>query len=154
MNSAYRHICNFDSMNWMVEIACGVKHTANDLPEPLKECYRGIGTAYLFFALRDAVIGTIEGLEEVANLPGVTLDIPKREGGNVRYHATMGVVHIASKDVEELCNTIHFINRNLKIKSTDGQDMFIYYTNLDELRSEYYNGLKEFGLKKETEDAK
>lgn len=146
VNSAYRHICGFDSLDWMVEIACGVKHTVNDLPKPLTECYRGIGTAYLFFARKDGVIDKIEGLDEIVKLPGVYLDLPKREGGNVRYHATMGVVHIASKDVEELCETIDFINHTLKITNVDGEDMFIYFTNLDELRSEYYNGLKEFNL--------
>lgn len=147
VNSAYRHICGFDSIDWMVEIACGVKHTAVDLPDPLTECYRGIGSAYLLFAKCDDVIRTIEGLEEVEKLPNVYLDIPKREGGNVRFHATMGVIHIVSKDIEELCSTIDFINKTLRIKSVGGQDMFIYYTNLDELRNEYYNGLKEFGLK-------
>lgn len=146
VNSAYRHICGFDSLDWMVEIACGIKHTASDLPAPLTACYRGVGTAYMFFAQRDDVIGTIKGLEEIEKLSGVTLDIPKREGGSVRYHATMGVVHIASKDIEELCDTIDIINKTLKIRSIDGQDMFIYFTNLDELRTEYYNGLKEFGL--------
>lgn len=147
VNSAYRHICGFDSIDWMVEIACGVKHTAEDLPAPLTDCKRGIGTAYMLFAQRDDVVKSIEGLDEISKLPGVYLDIPKREGGNVRYHATMGNIHIATKDVEELCNTIDCINRTLKIKNADGQDMFIYYTNLDELREEYYNGLKEFGLK-------
>lgn len=146
VNSAYRHICGFDSINWMVEIACGVKHTVNDLPEPLTECYREIGTSYLLFAQRDDIIGTIEGLDDVAKLPGVTLDIPKREGSSVHYHATMGVVHIISKDIEELCNTIETINKTLKIKNKNEQGMFIYYTNLDELKEEYYNGLKEFGL--------
>ena len=58
----------------------------------------------------------------------------------------MGNIHIASQDIEELCHTIYCINKTLKIRNADGQDMFIYYTNLDELRDEYYNGLKEFGL--------
>lgn len=150
VNSAYRHICGFDSIEWMIEIACGVEHTADNLPAPLTECNRGIGAAYLFFAQRDGIIGAIEGLEEIAKLPGVYLDIPKREGGNVRYHATMGVVHISSKNIEELCNTIDHINKILRIRSVDEQDMFIKYTNLDELRIEYYKGLKEFGLDKES----
>lgn len=146
VNAAYRHICDFDSIDWMVEIACGVKHTADDLPAPLTECHRGVGASYLFFAKRDGVIGTIEGLAEIAELPGITLDIPKRMGRSVRYHATMGVVHIASENIEDLCSKVDFINRTLRIKDEDGQDMFIYYTNLDELIEEYYNGLTEFGL--------
>lgn len=146
VNSAYRHVCGFDSMEWMVEIACGVKHTIDDLPAPLTDCKRGSGTAYMLFAQRDDVIESIEGIDEVAKRPGVYLDIPKREGETVRYHATMGVLHIASEDVEELCDTIEFVNKTLKIKNKNGEDMFIYYTNLDELRDEYYNGLREFEL--------
>lgn len=154
VNSAYRHICGFDSIEWMVEIACGVKHTIDDLPAPLADCKRGSGTAYMLFAQRDDVIGSIEGLDEVAKRPGVFLDLPKREGETVRYHATMGVLHIASEDVEELCDTIEYINKTLKIKNKNGEDMFIYYTNLDELRNEYYNGLKEFGLHQKRGHAK
>ncbi len=58
----------------------------------------------------------------------------------------MGVVHIVAKDIEEMCNTIEYINRTLRIMDSDGENMFIYYTNLDELKQEYYNGLKEFDL--------
>lgn len=146
VNSPYRHICGFDSLDWMVEIACGVKHTIKDLPAPLTHCSRGIATAYLLFAQRDDTIDSIEGLDIISNLPGVTLDLPKREGGKVRFHATMGVIHIASDNVDSLCETINYINKNLKIKNVDGQDMFIYFTNLDELKTEYHNGLSEFGL--------
>ena len=79
-------------------------------------------------------------------LPNVLIDIPKREGGSVRYHASMGVIHIVAKDVEELCETIDTINKTVKFTSVDGQDMFIYFTNLEELRDEYYEGLREFGI--------
>ncbi len=146
VNSAYRYVCGFDSISWMVDIACGIKHSASDLPPALTGAEKGIGTAYLFFAKRDGVIGKIEGLEEIEKLPNVLIDIPKREGGSVRYHASMGVIHIVAKDVEELCETIDTINKTVKFTSVDGQDMFIYFTNLEELRDEYYEGLREFGI--------
>lgn len=144
VNSAYRHICNFDSLNWMLEIACGVKHDVDDMPPALTRCEKGVAAAYMFFAKKDGVIDKVEGLEEIEKLSNVYIDIPKREKGNVRFHATMGVVHIVANDIEEMCDTIEYINRTLKIKDSNGENMFIYYTNLDELREEYYNGLQEF----------
>ena len=146
VNSAYRYICGFDSIGWMVDIACGINHSADDLPKALTGAEKGVGAAYLFFARCDGVIGKIEGLEKIEKLSNVLLDIQKREGGSVRYHASMGVIHIIAKDIEELCEIISTINDTVKFTSVDGEDMFIYFTNLDELREEYYEGLREFGI--------
>ena len=146
VNIAYEHVCGFSSLDWMIDIACGIEHTASSLPKPLTECECGVAAAYMLFAKRDATVGEIIGLEKVEALSNVYPDLPKREGGNVRFHATMGVLRISANDVEELIQTIKYINRNFAIKDTEGKDMFIYYTDFDSLRAEYNNGLREFNL--------
>ena len=90
------------------------------------------------------MINDIKGLYIIETYPNVTLDMPKRIGESVRYLATMGVVHIYGKDIEELCDTIKSVNDTLLITDKDGMDMFIYFDDFESLKDEYYNGLQEF----------
>ena len=145
INVSYDKGSGFDSMDFLVDIACGVKHKAEDLPAPLTDAEIPCAAAYLLFARRDAVIGSISGLEELERMEGVYPDFPKREGGAVRFHATMGVIRIVAENMDDLCGKIAAINSVLSIQDTDGNDMFIKYTDFDTLQREYRNGLREFG---------
>ena len=63
----------------------------------------------------------------------------------MRFHATMGVIRIVAENMDDLCGKIAAINSVLSIQDTDGNDMFIKYTDFDTLQREYRNGLREFG---------
>lgn len=142
----YERVSGFNSIRWMLEVALGVKHTAADLPEDLNQCYKGCAASYYMFTTCDGEIAEMEGVEEIEAMENVVLDFPKRVGNNVRYHAALGIIRIFGRDCEELCNTILKINSLLKIKDKDGKDMFIYYDDVDSIRTEYAQGLREFGL--------
>ena len=144
VNVPYEKVCDFNSIKFMIEIALGQKHTEADLPVKLENAKTSVAAAYMLFSKKDNVIDDINGLSIIEAHPNITLDMPKRIGETVRYHATMGVVHIYGKDIEELCNTISFVNENLSIKDKDGEDMFIYFDDFETLKDEYYKGLKEF----------
>lgn len=139
-------VSGFNTIKWMLEITFGKKHTEKDLPAELNYGYKGCAATYLLFAKDNAVIASMEGVERVASLPNVIPDFPKREGSSVRYHATMGIIRIFGEDIEQLCDTIKEINSVLRIKDTEGRDMFIYYDDYDSLKDEYYSGLREFNL--------
>ncbi len=146
VNVPYEKVSGFNSMRFMIEYALGIKHTESDLPAKLEKAEKKCAATYLLFAKQDGIISSIEGLDEIIKLPNVTLDMPKRVGGNVRYHATMGNLHINANDIEDLCKTIAQINDKLKITDAEGKDLFIYFDDYDALRKEYYAGLKEFNL--------
>ena len=146
VNIPYEKVCGFNSIRWMIEHAIGIQHTEKDLPVKLTDAYRACAATYMLFATHDGVIGKIEGLEAVEALSNVQVDIPKRAGGSVRYHATMGIIHIHAKDIEEMCDTIAKVNALLKITDTAEKDMFIYYDDYETLRQEYYAGIQEFSL--------
>ena len=55
----------------------------------------------------------------------------------------LGVIRIASKDCEELCDKLKMINQSLEIKDQNGENLLLRYDNYDELLEEYNNGLKE-----------
>jgi biotin carboxylase len=146
VNVPYEKVCGFNSIRWMIEYALGIKHTKEDLPPKLTNAVKACAATYLLFATHDGVINKIEGLEEVAKLPNVTIDVPKRLGGSVRFHATMGDIHIAAENIDELCDTLKAVNSILKITDTEGKDMFIYFDDYESLKKEYNAGIKEFQI--------
>ena len=144
VNVPYEKVSGFNSIKFMIEIALGVKHTASDLPAKLEKAEKGVAAAYMLFSKKDNVIADMQGIEIIEQYPNVSLDIPKRCGESVRYHATMGVVHIYGKDINELCDTIKAVNDNLSITDKDDEGMFIYFDDFEALKEEYNNGLNQF----------
>lgn len=142
----WESVSGFNTIRWMLEIALGVKHKEKDMPEELNMCYKGCAASYFLFAKDNAEIAIMEGIEEIEAMPNTFIDFPKRVGNTVKYHASMGIIRIYGEDIEHLCNTIDRINSILKIKDTQGRDMFIYFDDYKTLREEYYQGLREFGL--------
>ena len=144
VNVPYQYVSGFNSIRFMIDLAMGKRLKEEDMPQKLDEAHNKCAATYLLFATHAGVIKNISGLDTISKYPNILMDIPKRESGTVRYHATMGIIHVSADNIEELCETIDKVNQNLKITDEDGHDMFIYYDDFDSLRHEYYAGLNEF----------
>lgn len=140
----YEQVTGFNAVKWMVECAIGVKHTIDDMPLALDTALTGCAASYNLFSRRDGEIKEIEGLDRVARLPGVFVDIPKREGNSVRLNACMGLLGIYGSNIEEVCSRLEAINSLLYTRNEAGENMFIKFDDYDALREEYYVGLKQF----------
>lgn len=139
----YEQVTGFSTVKWMLECALGVKHTENDMPPALNSALTGCAASYNLFSCRDGEIKEIEGLEKVAELPGVFVDIPKRAGNSVRLSACMGLLGIYGKDIEEVCERLKEVNSLLYTRNDAGENMFIKFDDYDSLREEYYAGLEQ-----------
>lgn len=140
----YERVTGFNTVRWMLECALGIKHTEQDLPPALDKVLTGCAASYNLFSQHDGEIAQIEGLSEIEKIPGVFVDIPKREGNSVRLHACMGLLGIYGKDIEEVCDRLQMVNSLLRTTNTSGENMFIYFDDYDSLRQEYYKGLEQF----------
>ena len=140
----YEKVTGFNTVKWMLECALGVKHTEDDMPPALNSALTGCAASYNLFSRRDGEIKEIEGLEKVAELPGVFVDIPKRAGNSVRLNACMGLLGIYGSNIEEVCSRLEAINSLLYTRNKSGENMFIKFDDYDALREEYYAGLKQF----------
>lgn len=142
----YERVSGFNSVSWMLDIAMGVQHNVSDLPADLNQCYMDCAASYYMFTKYEGEIAEMIGLEEIEAMPNTFVDFPKRVGNRVRFHAAMGIIRIYGKDCEELIDTIIKINSILIIRDKEGRDMFIYYDDIDSIRKEYLQGLREFEI--------
>lgn len=140
----YEKVSGFNTTKWMIECAVGVKHTVADLPKELNEAYKGCAGSYHLFSNSDKFIASIEGLEELSRVTDIFIDLPKREGNRLRYHACSGLIGIYGKDIYDLCNKLKKINRVLFVYDENNNNMFIKFDAYDELIDEYEKGLKQF----------
>lgn len=140
----YEKVTGFNTVKWMLECALGVKHTEDDMPSALNSALTGCAASYNLFSRRDGKINEIEALDKVSELPGVFVDIPKREGNAVRLNACMGLIGIYGKDIEEVCDRLKEVNSLLYMRNTAGENIFIKFDDYESLREDYYAGLKQF----------
>ncbi len=141
----YEKCSGFNTMRWQIETAFGVKHTPEMLPaEPpvFKQCV----ASYNLFTNQAGVVHEFVGLDRLLAMDNILVDFPKREGGEVRYHANMGVIRIFAENAQELCDTVAKINSFFFINNEKGENMFIKFDSFDEIIDEYEEGLKEFNL--------
>lgn len=140
----YEHVTGFNTVRWMLECALGVKHSEADLPPALDRALTGCAASYNLFSGCDGEIKRIEGLDKVAELPGVFIDIPKREGNLVRQNACIGLLGIYGNNIDEVCSRLSAINTLLYTRNGTGENMLIKFDDYDSLIEEYYAGLKQF----------
>lgn len=140
----YEKVSGFNTVKWMLECAVGKKHTSEDLPPDLDCAYTACAASYHLFTTQEATVGRIEGLEEIKKIPGVYIDMPKRENSNVKKNVCMGLIGIYAENVDGLCNTLKNINDVLKIKNKCGDDIIIYFDGYDKIIREYNVGLIDF----------
>ncbi len=142
--SAYGKVIGFNIIGYMLDTALGIKHKVSDLPNLIDVTRTEIAGSYHFFTKNPGVIKSIEGLEQISKLPNIDIDIPRREGSNIKANGQMGVIRIYAKNCNQFCETISKINQYLIIKNIDGEDMFTYFTDMESLKQEFQDGISDF----------
>ena len=136
-----KNVANFDTIEWLLDIALGKKHTVNDLPKKLTASPTSCACAYILWSKEEGTVAKIEGLEKVKAMPNVYVRELIHEGKEIGQYNYMYVFAFDAADCEEMCKTIDNINHAIKVLDENGADMTIYYTNLDLLQEMYRKGL-------------
>lgn len=143
-NIVYEKVSGFNSIKWMLETAVGVKHKISDLPDPLRKAYKSCTATYHLFAKRDGILSKIKGLDLLESKSNIFVDMPKREGSKVSYHACMGVIRIYGDTHVDMINSIKFITDNFKIYDENDEELFIKFDDYKSIIDDFEAGLKEF----------
>lgn len=144
----YEKVFGFNSIRWMIECAQGIRHTVKDLPEGLNSAMLSTSASYHLFSNQEGTVARTVGVKEIESLPNVIIDIPKRQGHHVNGFACIGIIRIYGSDVQQLCDTVSFINKYLRIENALGDNMIILFDDFESLKKEYALGLRQFGIVK------
>lgn len=139
----YKDVCGFDVVKFMVDYACGIKHTTEDLPAPQQGAFRKCGISIMLWTNKEGIIKEIRGFEDVSKIPGIELDAIPHIGDKVTRYHPIGNVIFTTDTVEEMCDMIAFLNRKISIINEDGEDVIIRFTDFDLLKKMYREGLDE-----------
>lgn len=65
----YERVSGFNTIKWMIDIALGIKHIKEDLPEELNTAYRGCACSYFLFSTKEGCFAPFQGIDIVEKLP-------------------------------------------------------------------------------------
>ena len=112
------------------------------LPKSQEKAFTRCATSYMLWTdEKGGTIGSIEGLDEVASWPGVTVDSLACVGDPIRPYGPLGCILFTTDNAEEMFKLIERVNNTVRIRNTDGDDVLIYYNDFDYLRGVYQEGL-------------
>lgn len=140
---AVKDVVGFDAMKWMLDCVTGVKHSVEELPEQQSKAFKECVVSYEFFSNCKSTIIEIDGLEQLQQLPDVTVDFMRRPGDSVERHQIMGEITLKAENCMEMCGLIRKVNDTLKVKNENGENMAVYYTDYKGLMEMYKRGLAE-----------
>ena len=135
-------LLGFDTTAWIVDYALGKINTPDELPKPQEHAYRRCASSYMLWTNKGGVIASIEGLDEIAAIPGIYVDSLARVGDEVHKYMPLGDILFDTDTIDETLAIIRKVNDTVSIKNTDGEDILIRYTDFDYLRNVYQEGLE------------
>lgn len=128
-----RDICSFDAIKWQFDCAIGKKHLRNQLPSNLWRSFQGYANSYILFSRTDGVISEIKGLDVMELFSNVELRIRVHVGDHIRRYYPIGNILFYTDSYEETCEIIEQINKNIRIKNELGENLIIYFNDMETL---------------------
>lgn len=135
-------IVDFNVIEWMIEIALGVKHQEKELPKNILTTKKYVAS-YNLFSNKAADNVNYINLDEVESLDGIDIDIPKRFGGRVGKYKNIGVIRISVDNCLDVCDKIKKINDILRVEDDNGSNLYIRFKEFEELEDEYKESCRE-----------
>lgn len=130
-----KKVYGFDSVKWMVDFACGKKHSAKKLPEIYEKKHKNHAVSYMMWTNRSGQIAEVAGLEKIEKLPCKLVAKSAEIGDKIEAYRPLYTIVFDSEDEDKICELIEEINENVHVKNTEGEDMLIYFTDFSILKN-------------------
>lgn len=132
----------FNTVDWMLDTALGVRHTADMLPQQMARPYIGAMCVYYMFADHAGRIEKMAGFDQLdPELFQVTA--VKRTGDYVEKYNVMVRLTFYVPGTEEMCRKLEYLNQVIDIRDTSGKDLIIHYTDYETVRAAHQGLIKE-----------
>lgn len=138
-------VVEFDSIQWLLDIALGKKHTVADLPTKLTASPVRCACAYILWSNEEGIVNRIEGLEEISTMPGMFMRSIVYDGYELRQYQYMIILAFSADNSQKMCEIIDKINNTVKVYDQNGKNVTIYYTGFTKLNEMYKRGLLQNG---------
>ena len=137
----YRQMLNYDIVHELVDMALGKKSSIKDLPPSQEHAYKQCGCGLELWTNNDGVLTEIKGLDVMRNTPGVFIECLHHVGETIKKYSPLCNISFTTDTVEEMCEMIDKVNREVAFYNERGEDTVIKYTDFDYLKTVYYEGL-------------
>ena len=130
---AIKKSIGINSIEWMLDLAFGKKHTAEMIPEPPELPYKCVQYVYYQFADRDGEIASMQGYNDL-DPERFQVSLVAYEGDLIpKYRLMVRIVFVAYSP-GEVCESIRYINAKTRILDRDNNNMYIPFTDFDVLK--------------------
>ncbi len=136
----------FNAIHWMVDYALGRNHTPESLPKSMTAPWIPCACTYVIWTKKSGTVKEISGMKCVRNLPVKLIYEYIKPSDDIGIYQQAFAIMFFSEDCDEMCDMIEKINDSLSVKDTDGEEMLLYYTDLDRIKTDYQKGLQEVRL--------
>lgn len=139
---ALQNAMGFDSFQWLIDIALGVKHTKEDMPASMTEPPARCANSYILWSKNTGVVSRFEGVEEIAAIPGMYVHYDSHVGEAYDQYQYMLVFIFDTDNHEQLIDIVKKINDTVKIYDENGENVALYYYDFDNIRRIAEAGLR------------
>lgn len=138
-----KDLLGYDVNKAMVDYACGIDSSKeNPLPPPQKHALVKCGSGQRLWTKKACTITKVEGLDEIAKIPGVNVEMRRNVGDKEDIYRPLGSITFTSKNCDELAKMVDLINKTVHIYDENGEDVIIKFTDMDKVKRIYQDGLE------------
>ena len=123
----------FNTVDWMLDTAMGIRHSASDLPEQIRRPFSGAVCVYYLFADHAGHISEMTGIDQL-DPSRFQVEAVKRQGDDVRQYEMMVKIAFFAHQPEEMCRMLQELNGKIQINDPSGKDLIVRYTDFDAVR--------------------
>lgn len=132
---AIKKAVGINTIEWMLDIALGKNHASDMIPEPSEPPYKSAQCVYYHFADREGKITSIHGYSEL-DPERFQVSIVANVGDVISQYRMMVRIVFNAASPKEMCESIQYINNNTRIFDENNENLYIPFTNFDEVINE------------------
>ena len=121
-----------NALGWMLNVAFGDDHDIDELPASIEPPYRTSCCVYYLFADRSGTICSMQGFEKLPE-EEFTISIIAHKGSYIDKYRNMVRIVFNARNGNEMCDKIKLINNSIKILNEKGDNMYIHFTDYDQV---------------------
>lgn len=121
-----------NDLEWMLDVALGKDHSADELPQTLEPPYKNPQCVYYLFADRSGTVSSMQGFDEL-DKNEFLISVLAHTGSYVDRYRNMVRIVFNARNGNEMCDKLRQINNNIRILDEKGDNMYIQFTDYEEV---------------------